>query len=149
MNAPLWLLPALPLVSGVLLTALRRAERLAPPAAILVALLTLALAIDAAITRPPAVETELFTGIRAGLAIDGLSAVMVVTVTAILLAVLVFAAGDIRERRGRLFGLMLVFAGALLLTVTATVLLLLLLNWRLIGAISYALIGFRWRDHWR
>src|SRR5437868_6390063 len=149
MNAPLWLLPALPLMAGVLLTALRRAERLAPPAAILVALLTLLLAIDAAVTRPPAVEAALFTGIRAGLAIDGLSAVMVVTVTAILLAVLVFAAGDIRESRGRFFGLMLVFAGAMLLTVTATDLLLLLMGWELMGAMSYALIGFWWREPWR
>jgi NADH:ubiquinone oxidoreductase subunit 5 (subunit L)/multisubunit Na+/H+ antiporter MnhA subunit len=46
----------------------------------------------------------------------------------------------------RFFGLMLIFTGAMLLTATATNLLVLLFAWELMGAMSYALIGFWWRD---
>jgi len=62
--------------------------------------------------------------------------------------VLVFAAGDLGpgENRGRFFGLMLIFAGAMLITVTATTLALLLMGWEVMGATSYALIGYWWRQ---
>ncbi|MFE3449944.1 proton-conducting transporter membrane subunit [Nonomuraea sp. NPDC059194] len=138
-------LPGLPLLAGGLLVWLRRADRIAAPAAVLVALVTLALACWAAAVRPR-LSFELFGGLAAGLAIDGLSAVMAVTVAAVSLAVLVFAAGDVRADRSRFFGLMLVFVGAMLLTVTATDLVLLLMGWELMGAMSYALIGFWWRE---
>jgi NADH:ubiquinone oxidoreductase subunit 5 (subunit L)/multisubunit Na+/H+ antiporter MnhA subunit len=76
---------------------------------------------------------------------------MVVTVSVVLLAVLVFAAGDLgpTEARARFFGLVLVFAGAMLVTVTATTLLALLMAWEVMGAASYALIGFWWRERRR
>ena len=83
-------------------------------------------------------------GISFGLGVDGLSAVMVVTVAIVLVAVLVFAAGEFRS--ARFFGLMLLFAAAMLLTVTATTLLSLLMAWEIMGATSYALIGFWWRE---
>ncbi|TMR93558.1 NADH-quinone oxidoreductase subunit L [Nonomuraea basaltis] len=136
------LLPALPILSGGALILVRRA---APAIGLLVALVTVLLAIWAAIERP-AMTVELFAGFEAGLAVDGLSAVMVVTVSVIALAVLVFAAGEIRESTGRFFGLMLIFVGAMLVTVTATDLALLLMAWEVMGAMSYALIGFWWRD---
>jgi len=41
---------------------------------------------------------------------------------------------------------MLLFAGAMLLTVTATGLALLLMAWELMGATSWALVGYRWRE---
>jgi NADH:ubiquinone oxidoreductase subunit 5 (subunit L)/multisubunit Na+/H+ antiporter MnhA subunit len=146
MSALVWLLPGLPAVSGGLLAVGgRRTDRPAAAAAVVVATVTLALAVLAAITRPEA-STVLFAGLRAGPAVDGLAAVMVVTVSAVALAVLVFAAGEIREARGRFFGLMLVFTGAMLATVTATDLALLLMAWEVMGAMSYALIGFWWRD---
>ncbi|GAA3601738.1 hypothetical protein GCM10022419_102560 [Nonomuraea rosea] len=138
MNALLWLLPGLPACAGGLLLIVRRAGR---AVAITVAILTLGLAWYAAVTRP-AVTTRLF--FREGLAVDGLSAVMVVTVAAVALAVLVFAAGELRE--ARFYGLMLIFVGAMLTTVTAADLVLLLMGWEVMGAMSYALIGYWWHD---
>ncbi|HYQ63462.1 proton-conducting transporter membrane subunit [Actinophytocola sp.] len=83
-------------------------------------------------------------GISFELGVDGLSAVMIVTVLVVLLAVLVFAAGELRSVR--FYGLMLLFAAAMLVTVTATTLLTLLMAWEVMGATSYALIGFWWRE---
>jgi NADH-quinone oxidoreductase subunit L len=151
MTALGWLLPVLPLAAGVALVAAgvtgRRADRIAPAVGIVTACFMLGLAIAAAITRP-VVRFPLFEGFESGMAVDGLSAVLVVTVAAVTLAVLVFAAGDLpaTEARARFFGLMLVFAGAMLVTVTATDLAVLLMAWELMGAMSYALIGFWWRD---
>ncbi|MFD0851255.1 proton-conducting transporter membrane subunit, partial [Actinomadura adrarensis] len=73
---------------------------------------------------------------------------LVVTVAAVTLAVVVFATGDLPagEARARFHGLMLLFAGSMLVTVTATDLALLLMAWEVMGAMSYALIGFWWRD---
>ncbi|MFC5828830.1 NADH-quinone oxidoreductase subunit L [Nonomuraea insulae] len=136
------LLPALPIVAGGALLILRRA---APLVALLVAVVTVVQAVLAAVVRP-AMTFEVFAGFEAGLAVDGLSAVMVVTVAVIALAVLVFAAGEIHESEDRFFGLMLIFIGAMLVTVTATDLVLLLMAWEVMGAMSYALIGFWWRD---
>ncbi|MEV7007022.1 proton-conducting transporter membrane subunit [Streptosporangium sp. NPDC051022] len=149
MNALAGLLPGLPGVTGALLAvAGHRADRAAPAVALAAAVATLALAVLAAFTRP-AVSAELFDGLRAGAAVDGLSAVLVVTVSAVALAVLVFSAGDtgeVRRARARFFGLMLLFTAAMLVTVTALDLALLLMGWEVMGAMSYALIGFRWRD---
>ncbi|MFD0473668.1 NADH-quinone oxidoreductase subunit L [Nonomuraea thailandensis] len=136
------LLPGLPIVAGGALLLLRRAARVV---ALLVALVTVIQAVLAAGVRP-AVTFEMFAGFEAGLAVDGLSAVMVVTVAVIALAVLVFAAGEIHESQGRFFGLMLLFVGAMLVTVTAADLVLLLMAWEVMGAMSYALIGFWWRE---
>jgi NADH:ubiquinone oxidoreductase subunit 5 (subunit L)/multisubunit Na+/H+ antiporter MnhA subunit len=143
-----WLLACLPLAGGAgLAVAGRPASRLAPVLGVVVAAVTVVLGCAAAVIRPSA-SAPLVTGIRAALRVDGLSAVMVLTVTVVTLAVLVFAAGDIGagENRGRFFGLMLLFAGAMLVTVTATTLALLLMGWEVMGAASYALIGFWWRD---
>jgi len=148
MSALAWLLVATPLATGALLAASgQRGARVAPLLGIGVAAVTLALACVAAVVRPSA-SAPLFAGVRAGLAVDGLSAILVVTVAATTLAVLVFSAGDpaLREARPRFFGLMLLFAGAMLVTVTATTLALLLMGWEAMGATSWALIGFWWRE---
>ncbi|MCG5218544.1 proton-conducting transporter transmembrane domain-containing protein [Streptosporangium soli] len=118
-------------------------EGLAGPVAVLVAVVTLLVAVLVAVDRPRA-DTVLFDGLRSGLAVDGLSAVMVVTVAAVALAVLAFAAGEARD--ARFFGLMLLFTAAMLVTVTAADLALLLMAWEVMGAMSYALIGYRWHD---
>ncbi|MEV6647968.1 proton-conducting transporter membrane subunit [Amycolatopsis sp. NPDC051371] len=147
----LWLLIALPLVAGTaLLVTGRPADRVAPAAGVAAAVVSVVLAIVAAITRPE-VSAPLLAGLRIGLAVDGLSAVMVLTVTAVLVAVLVFAAGEFgaEESRARFHGLMLVFAGAMLITVTARDLVVLLMAWEVMGACSYALIGFWWRENHR
>ncbi|HEX2314050.1 MAG TPA: proton-conducting transporter membrane subunit [Thermomonospora sp.] len=139
-----WALPFLPATAGGLLALCgRRADRAAPAVAVVVACVTLALAVVAAVTRP-VVRAPFLEGLPVGMAIDGLSAVMVVTVAAVSLAVVVFAAGEMTA--ARFFGLLLVFVGAMLVTVTATDLVLLLMAWEVMGAMSYALIGFWWRD---
>jgi NADH-quinone oxidoreductase subunit L len=142
----LWWLVAVPLVTGAFLSGSgRRADRVAPAAGVLVAAAALALAIVAAVTRP-AVDAPLVAGIRAGLAVDGLSALMVVTVAGATLAVLAHAAGEPELRTARFAGFMLLFAGAMLVTVTATTLAVLLMAWEVMGAMSWALIAYRWRE---
>ncbi|MFI6386109.1 proton-conducting transporter membrane subunit [Nonomuraea sp. NPDC050540] len=131
----IWILPA---AAGALLLLVRRAPR---ATAVTTAAATLALAVWAAVARPTTSFPLVFTS---GFAVDGLSAVMVVTVAAVALAVLVFATGELRE--ARFYGLMLIFVGAMLATVTATELTVLLMGWEVMGAMSYALIGYWWRD---
>ncbi|RSM65149.1 hypothetical protein DMH04_49765 [Kibdelosporangium aridum] len=84
-------------------------------------------------------------GMPFSLAIDGLSAAMLVTLAAILAAVLIFAAGDIGPQP-RFYVLMLVFAVAMAITVTATNIVTLLVGWEIMGAMSYALIAYWWRE---
>lgn len=153
-----WLLPALPLavgallaVAGVVAAARPRAAAwqaaVTPGIAIAVAAVTLVLASLAAAVRPAA-SAPLLVGIPAAVRVDGLSAVMVVTVAAVTLAVLVFAVGDLAatENKARFFGLMLLFAGAMLVTVTAATIVPLLMGWEFMGGASYALIAYWWRD---
>ncbi|GAA2216176.1 hypothetical protein GCM10009850_116450 [Nonomuraea monospora] len=141
MTALLWLLPGLPTCSGgLLLLFVRRCGR---SVAITVGALTLVTAVVVALARPVA-TVRLVLGGGQGLAVDGLSAVMVVVVAVVGLVVLVFAAGEVRE--ARFYGLMLVFVGAMLVTVTAGDLVLLLMGWEVMGAMSYALIGYWWHD---
>lgn len=147
MSVLLWLLTCVPLGTGAVLgVAGRGLDRPAALIGVAAALVTLGLGVSAALTRPEA-SAPLFTGMRAGLAVDGLSAVMVITVAAVTLAVLAFSTGEFGEdeNQGRFFGLMLLFAGAMLVTVTATTLPLLLMAWEVMGATSWALIGYRWR----
>ncbi|WP_216216753.1 proton-conducting transporter transmembrane domain-containing protein [Amycolatopsis aidingensis] len=144
-------LPGLPLAAGAaLLCAGRRADRWAPAGALAVAAGVLALAVAVALTRP-GLRLPLLAGLPAGLAVDGLSALLVVTVAVVTLAVVVYSAAEFGpgEARGRFFGFLLLFAGAMLVTVTATTLAPLLMAWEVMGGTSYALIGFWWRDRWR
>ncbi|OZM76609.1 hypothetical protein CFP66_40375 [Pseudonocardia sp. MH-G8] len=142
----LWSLVTLPLVAGGLLAlAGRRADRAAQVLGGLVATVVVALATAAALVRP-AVDAPLFAGIRAGLGVDGLSALMVLTVAGVTLAVLVFAAGEPELCTARFVGFVLLFAGAMLVTVTATTLAVLLMAWEVMGAMSWALVGYDWRE---
>jgi NADH-quinone oxidoreductase subunit L len=144
----LWFLVALPLaVGGALLVAGRRAARFAAATATATAAATLILAVLTAVQRP-AVSATYLDGIAFALRVDGLSSVMVVVVAVVLLAVLVFAVGEFDDRQAcaRFFGLMLIFSGAMLVTVTATTLVALLMAWEVMGAASYALIGYWWRE---
>jgi len=136
-------LVAVPVLTGIgLLVTGRPAGRVAALLAVAAAAVTLVLAVLVAAGRP-ATSMPLLAGIDAGLAVDGLSAVMVVVVTAVALAVTVFAAAEM-DARHRFFGLLLVFVGAMLVTVTATNLLTLLGGWEVMGAMSYALITHHW-----
>ncbi len=131
----------------VLLLADRRADAIAPAAAVTVGLVELGLAIDAAIMRPT-FHVAALDGVPAALAVDGLAAIAVITVAGVFLAVSVFAVGDIGrgEARARFFGTLLLFVAAMLVTVTATNVFTLLAAWEIMGATSYALIGFWWPD---
>ncbi|MFE7203384.1 proton-conducting transporter membrane subunit [Pseudonocardia alni] len=138
------LLVGLPTVAGAALLVARPA-RGATATGVTTAAATLAVAAATAVTRP-ASEVALLAGVRAGFAVDGLSAVLVVLVAAVLLAALVVAAAEPDLRTGRFHGLMLIFAGAMLATVTATTLPVLLMAWEVMGAMSWALIGYRLDD---
>ena len=144
----LWALVALPLGSGaLLLLAGRKADRWASGVALTGAAGTTALAVAAAFQHPDA-QAPLLDGLPAHLAVDGLSGLLTITVTGVTLAVLVFSAAEFGadEARARFFGLMLLFAGSMLVTVTAATLPVLLMGWEVMGATSWALIGYWWRD---
>lgn len=145
----LWALVLLPLASGAGLSGLGRfAHRWAAPASILCAAGVLALAIVVAVTRPSA-HPAFVAGASFGLVTDGLSALLLVTVTAVTLLVLVFAAADVEDTPARFHGLMLVFEGAVLVTLLSSNLVSLLAAWEVMGATSYALIGYWWREEHR
>ncbi|MBN9151134.1 MAG: NADH-quinone oxidoreductase subunit L [Micrococcales bacterium] len=142
----LWLLVGLPAVVGIALSvAGRRATRLAAPVSVATAAVIVVVAMAVAILRP-VVEVPFLSGAPFGLAVDGLSALIVPTVAVVTLVVLVFAAAEGTESPARFHGLMLIFAAAVAVTATASTLPTLLFAWEIMGAMSYALIGFRWRD---
>ncbi len=154
MTAVLWLLVTGPAVSGGLLLAAgilvggRGVERVAAPVAVLVAALVTALSAAAALGRP-AGSAPFLAGQPLALRVDGLSAVVVVTVAVVTLLVLLASFAEIEASRARFLGLLLLFQAGVLVTVTGASLLPLLLGWELMGATSYALIGFWWPDHHR
>src|SRR3954454_3032805 len=153
MSASLWALVWLPaaaggglLVIGTLRGAVaRRLQRGAGAAAVAVAAVVVLLALRVAAARPHA-PTAFLPGAPLALRVDDLAAPVVVTVAVVGLLVLLFSAGAIHAGQARFFGLMLVFLAAVLLTATAATLPVLLAAWEVMGATSYALIAFRWRD---
>ncbi|MHC8564524.1 proton-conducting transporter transmembrane domain-containing protein [Streptomyces albidoflavus] len=148
MSALLWLLLALPLTGGAaLLLAGHRADRAAPTAGAALALATCALAAVVARIGPEAAAPFL-PGLPVRLAVDGLSASFAVTAAAVAALVLLAARAGLGPSgsAARFTGLMLLFSGAMLTTVTAATLPLLLMGWEVMGATSWALIGHTWRD---
>ncbi|TDW28896.1 NADH-quinone oxidoreductase subunit L [Cryobacterium psychrophilum] len=136
----------LPAASGIsLCLAGPRARAAAIPVSLTTATVTAALSVVVAVTRP-ALEIPFIAGAPVGLAIDGLSAFVLPFVAIITLLVLIFAAAEGTESPERFHGLMLIFAAAVAMTVTATTLPALLFAWEIMGAMSWALIGFQWRD---
>lgn len=142
----LWTFVALPAVVGAVLSlAGRRADRSAPWISVATATLVLAAAVAVAVLRPQ-VAAPFLPGADFGLAVDALSAIVVVTVAAVTLLVLLFSAADIEDRPARFSGLMLLFAAAVGITATATTLPALLFAWEIMGATSFALVGYWWRE---
>ncbi|WP_324277006.1 hypothetical protein [Blastococcus brunescens] len=138
MSAVLGALVLLPALTGAgLLVAGRRADRVAGPLAVAVAVAGVALAALVAGARPSL--SVPFLGIVDGgdlrLVVDGLSAVLVVLVGGIALLVTVFAVADLPAdaARARFFGYLLLFVAAMLATVTAATLPALLLAWEVMG----------------
>lgn len=143
----LWLLVLLPAVVGGVL-ALSRLERAAAVVSLATATVTAVLSAVVAFARPR-VSTPFAAGSDLALGVDALSAMVAPTVAVVTLLVLVFSAGEIRASQGRFHGLMLLFASAALMTATAETLPALLFAWEVMGATSFALIGFWWRDDHR
>lgn len=145
-EAALWLLVAIPAVAGMALcVAGRRAGRAVVPVSLIAAGLMVVLAVTVAVNRP-SVDLAFLAGSQFALAVDGLSALMAPMVAAVTLLVLIFAAAEGTSSPARFHGLMLIFASAVAITATATTLPTLLFAWEIMGAMSYALIGFRWRE---
>ncbi|RJK97598.1 proton-conducting transporter membrane subunit [Vallicoccus soli] len=143
---PLWGLVLLPAVAGAALAlAGPRAERVAVPVSLVTATATAVLAGVAAVQRP-SLSVPFVAGAPFALAVDALAALVLPAVAVVTLLVLVFAAGDVHASRARFHGLVLLFAAAVGVTATATTLPALLLAWEVMGATSYALIGFPWSD---
>ncbi len=120
-------------------------DRVAGSVALAAAASGLAAAVLVAVHRPQ-VSSRFITGADLTLAVDGLAALMILTIGTVLLLVLAFAVGDVEASQARFFGLMLLFAAAALLTAVAATLPALLIGWEVMGATSYALIGFHWRE---
>lgn len=141
----LWLLVVLPAGVGALLAAARRANRIAVPISLATATTMVGLSAVVAVARP-AVSVPFLAGTDLALAVDGLAALILPTLTVVTLLVLFASTGEIHASTARFHGLMLIFAGAVAFTAAAATLPALLLAWEIMGAASYALIGFRWRD---
>ncbi|MCB2176392.1 MAG: hypothetical protein KQH57_11335 [Actinomycetales bacterium] len=120
-------------------------DRPAAPVALVAAALSVLLAAVVAAERPT-LEWSFLPGGAFALGADGLSALLLPGVTAVALLVLVVAAVERTAPAARFHGLMLLFVAAVAITLTAVTLPALLLGWELMGAASWALIGFRWRD---
>lgn len=146
MNLLLIILAALPAVGGTsLCLAGSRANRLAPTVSISVAALLLVIAVPVALTRLTW-WSPFLPGTGFELRVDALSAPLIPTVVSVTLLALVFAASSGLRPAARFHGLMLLFASAVLITLTAGNLAVLLFAWEIMGAASYALIGFSWQE---
>jgi NADH-quinone oxidoreductase subunit L len=150
----LLILIVLPALVGAGL-ALIRPSRGARTISLIAATTVLVLAVLTATLRPEA-DVDFMAGARLGLEVDGPAVLFVPTIAAVTLLVLAFAAADPRSHPGdgagapaRFHGLMLLFAAAALMTATAATLPTLLMGWEVMGATSYALIGFGWREQHR
>jgi NADH-quinone oxidoreductase subunit L len=138
----------LPGVVGIVFTLFGdRMPRAIVPISLGIATVTAALALALAVAfARPVIGFPFIAGASAGLAIDGLAAFILPTVSMVTLLVLIFAAAEGMKSASRFHGLMLIFASAVAITVTATTLPTLLFSWEIMGAASWALVGFSWRD---
>ncbi|MFZ0746899.1 MAG: NADH-quinone oxidoreductase subunit L [Terracidiphilus sp.] len=155
----LWLIPAVPIVaSGVI--ALLKQPRRKLAAGLAIGSLSFSLLLSliafgqvvAGWARGEAVrETVNFTWIQVGAShvelgwvLDPLAAVMLVMVSFVGLLIFIYSVGYMAhdENFTRFFCFLALFAGAMLGVVISNSLLLLFMNWELVGLTSYLLIGF-------
>jgi NADH-quinone oxidoreductase subunit L len=87
--------------------------------------------------------------VEAGVLVDGLTAVMLVVVTAVSLAVHVYSVGYMHDdkRYTWFFVVLSLFTAAMLNVVIAHNLFQLLVGWEIMGVCSYLLIGHWWEEH--
>jgi NADH-quinone oxidoreductase subunit L len=144
----IWLVPILPAAGGGAIwlagRRLRRATLAAAAAATVVASLAIA---GWAVRGGAAGAFGWGAGLELTLAAAGLSRVMAVLVPVIAVPIVAYAAYHEAEHGlARLVGLLTAFVGAMELLVLAGDLLTLLIGWELVGLVSWALIGFDWRQ---
>ncbi|MDX1540210.1 MAG: proton-conducting transporter membrane subunit, partial [Geminicoccaceae bacterium] len=148
----LWAIPLLPMTLGLaLLLAGRRADRLAGMTSVVAAFASGGLAALAWAERPESAVPWLPAGktvLELMLDTEGIGAPLAVLVASTAALVLIYALRDIgrSEARARFFGFMALFTGGMQLVVLADDLLTVLIGFELVGACSYALIGFWWRE---
>ncbi len=94
----------------------------------------------------PSVAAPFMAGAELGLGVDGLAAMVLPAVAVVSALVLLGSTGTPALRTARFHGLMLLFVAAVLMTVVATTLPTLLMSWEVMGATSFALIGYHWRE---
>lgn len=150
----LWAVVLLPLAAGAVAWPVgdalqRRGRTVGRPLGIAVGsvvALVLPLAVAAAV-RPAATTLVWGGGLTLELSAAGVAGVLAVLVPFVAAPVIVFA-GYHEDDDGapRLLGLMAAFVGSMQLLVLAADLLGLLIAWELVGALSWSLIGVRWRD---
>ncbi|QYJ05428.1 hypothetical protein KUV85_07035 [Nocardioides panacisoli] len=151
MSAPMIMLAVLlPAVAGSALAGLghvipARVATVAGWLATLVLALSTAFGIAATATGA-AVQASFVLGSDLGLAADGIGGLLLPAILGVAALVQLAATGAGETREPRFAGLMLLFAAAAALTVLATTLPTLLLGWEVMGATSYALIGYRYDE---
>jgi len=158
MDAPIWLVPALPLLAAAFGAILpRRSRTLAAGAALAGmggALAFSLIALRAALAAPARVAISNFVwfelgrgAVRLGWVLDPLGAFVSVMVTLVGTLIFVFSLGYMREDPNftRFFCFMSLFAAAMLGLLVANSLLLFFICWEVVGLTSYLLIGF-WFD---
>ncbi len=140
-------LPLMPLLGAVTLLFLRGKRSVLPVIPLAALILTLACAIWTGVSLP--VSEWTWGPILGGrLAVAGIGRMMVILVPAIAIPVVLYASSSNRRDSGfpRLLALLLAFVGAMELLVIADDFLVLLIGWELVGACSWALIGYEWTD---
>jgi len=131
----------------VLVLVLRQRPRVAGALAIGALFATLVLALWAVTVDAPAFVWRWREGMSLGMSLEGFSRVMAILVPLIALPVVGYATAAEGEEGGpRLLAWLLGFAAAMEVLVLANDFLTLLIGWELVGACSWALIGYRWRD---
>ena len=154
-----WLIPALPLLSFVLIVFfLNRFKRLSGYVAVTAILIALALSLGVlsqiAVSHPSPEDPFTYqlwnwvptglTWFSFGILIDPLTCVMLIVVTLVGSCIFVYAQGYMHgdPRYSRFFAFMSLFAMAMLVLVLANNLVMLYIGWELVGLCSYLLIGF-------
>lgn len=153
---PLWVVPVLPLVGGVVILLLprRRMQYSGGIAATVAGLATALVAVHLAATIRGVqhVSTARLTlagrVVDVGLAADPLAAVMGLLVALTATLVLIYSVGYMADdsHKRRFFAVMSLFTGAMLSLVLASDYVLLYLSWEIVGLCSYLLIGHYWRE---
>ncbi len=155
----LWLIPAVPIVAAGIVALVKQPRRkMAAGLAIgslsfslLLSLIAFAHVVAGWAHGVAVRETVNFSWIEVGAAhvelgwvLDPLSAVMLVMVTLVGLLIFIYSTGYMAhdENFTRFFCFLSLFAGAMLGVVISNSLLLLFMNWELVGLTSYLLIGF-------